>query len=175
MKIEQLNTLPAAAFIDHLSGIFEHSPWVGESVAGKRPFENLDALYEAMVEAVRQAPEELKDRLILAHPDLAGKLARSSKLTVQSEKEQKGAGLDRLSEDEFDQFQKLNEAYRAKFSFPFIIAVRGHGGKAHDKYSILANMKKRLNNDRDEEKATALTEIFRIARLRLEDLIDSEG
>ena len=170
VTLEELNTISKQDFIARLATIFEHSPWVGKAVVEQRPFESEKALYQAMVAAVKSASEERKLALICAHPDLAGKAARLKQLTAHSQAEQKGAGLDSLSDDEFKQFQQLNAAYRAKFSFPFIIAVRGHGGKAHDKYSILAAMAKRLENTVEVEKTTALAEIYRIGELRLKDL-----
>jgi 2-oxo-4-hydroxy-4-carboxy-5-ureidoimidazoline decarboxylase len=127
-------------------------------------------LFAALREAVRGAAEADRLALVRGHPDLADKAARSGALTTESSFEQSSAGLDRLSETEFAEFHRLNNAYRAKFGFPFIICVRRHG-----KDSILANFARRLANPPDVELATALTEIDRIAALRLADLVTGPG
>jgi 2-oxo-4-hydroxy-4-carboxy-5-ureidoimidazoline decarboxylase len=124
-----------------------------------------------MVEAVSTAGREKQLALIRAHPDLAGKAARLGALTAESTREQKGAGLDRLSDAEFDEFHGLNDAYKARFGFPFILAVRGFDGRSHDARSILASFRTRLDNSADAEIDEALRQIARIARLRLDDLI----
>src|SRR5690606_3181161 len=113
--------------------IYEHSPWVAEAVAAARPFASLAALHAAMIAAVEAAGAERQNALIRAHPDLAGKAARAGTLTADSSAEQASAGLDRLSEQEFAAFHRLNDAYREKFAFPFIVCVR-----RHTKGSILA-------------------------------------
>jgi 2-oxo-4-hydroxy-4-carboxy-5-ureidoimidazoline decarboxylase len=143
-----------------LSALFEHSPWVEERAdarlsSGDRHADLMAVLHDA-------APEE-QLALIRAHPELAGKAAVA--LTEASAAEQASAGLDRLTQAEFDRFQALNAAYREKFGFPFIICVR-----LTDKAGILAAMERRLANDRDAEIATALREIGEIVRLRLEDM-----
>ena len=119
-----------------------------------------------MVGALGRAAGERQLELIRAHPDLAGKAARAGTLTADSEREQAGAGLDRLSEAEYERFHTLNEAYREKFDFPFIIAVKGR-----DKQSILEAFEFRLRNSQEAEKRRALDEIAQIVRFRLDDLI----
>lgn len=171
MKLDVLNTLPEADFIKILGDIFEHSPWVAAAVAGKRPFDSIAQLHQAMVQAVALAGEEKQLALIRAHPDLAGKAARAGTLTDASTGEQKTAGLDQLTADEFSRFHQLNSAYQQRFEFPFILAVRGFAGKAHDKYSILAAFETRLSHPRDQEIAEALRQIARIAELRLRDML----
>lgn len=165
MKLADLNAVDSAEFVAALGGIFEHSPWVAEGVADLRPFASVDALHVAMVAVVDRAGTERQLGLIRAHPDLAGKAARDGALTAESTDEQKGAGLDRLTDAEFEEFHRLNDAYKAKFGFPFILAVRGH-----DKHSILAAFGVRLQNDADAERIEALRQIARIARFRLDDL-----
>jgi 2-oxo-4-hydroxy-4-carboxy-5-ureidoimidazoline decarboxylase len=142
-----------------MTALFEHSPWV-EARADARPSSG-DRHADLMV-VVRDASPEEQLALIRAHPELAGKAAVA--LTEASAAEQASAGLDRLTQAEFDRFHALNAAYREKFGFPFIICVR-----LTDKAGILAAMECRLTNDRDTEIATALDEISKIVRLRLED------
>lgn len=164
--LTDLNTAPADRFIAALGGIFEHSPWVAEAVAPLRPFASLDALHAAMVAAVTAEEDAQKLALLTAHPDLAGKLARAGALTDASTAEQASAGLDRLSEEEFQRFTAFNIAYTEKFGFPFIIAVR-----ENTKASILAAFGRRITNSREAEFTTALAEVAKIARLRLTNLL----
>jgi 2-oxo-4-hydroxy-4-carboxy-5-ureidoimidazoline decarboxylase len=166
MNLATLNTLPKPAFTQTLGAIFEHSSWVAEGAYTAAPFASIDALRTAMVNVVDQAPTEQQLALIRAHPDLAGKAALAGELTAESTSEQKGAGLDTLTSEEFAKFHRLNDAYKAKFDFPFILAVRGH-----DKHSILAAFETRLLNDAESERAEALRQIARIAGFRLADLI----
>jgi 2-oxo-4-hydroxy-4-carboxy-5-ureidoimidazoline decarboxylase len=166
MNLTTLNTLTPEAFTEALGAIFEHSPWVAFDAFPAKPFESVDALHAAMVDAVQKASVDKQLDLIRAHPDLAGKAALAGNLTDESTSEQKGAGLDRLTEQEFNKFHKLNDAYKAKFDFPFILAVRGH-----DKHSILASFESRLLNSPESEKTEALAQIARIAGFRLNDLI----
>ncbi|SAL56382.1 2-oxo-4-hydroxy-4-carboxy-5-ureidoimidazoline decarboxylase [Caballeronia telluris] len=164
--LDQLNALPAETFVTVLSGIFEHSPWVAEAAASQRPFASVDALHKTMSGAVEAASEEKQLALINAHPELAGKAAVRGELTEESTREQSGAGLDLCTQEEFDRLQALNAAYREKFGFPFILAVRGY-----DRHGIIANFEKRVNHSRAEELRASLEQIYRIARFRLDDLI----
>ena len=166
MNLSTLNQLPKPAFIHTLGTIFEHSPWVAEGAYAHKPFGSVESLHAAMVAVVDQAGTGPQLALIRAHPDLAGKAALAGELTAESTSEQKGAGLDRLSPDEFANFHRLNDAYQAKFGFPFIIAVRGH-----DRHSILAAFETRLLNDAESERAEALRQIARIAGFRLAELL----
>ncbi|MGU7780372.1 2-oxo-4-hydroxy-4-carboxy-5-ureidoimidazoline decarboxylase [Burkholderia sp. PU8-34] len=166
--LEQLNTMAQGAFVAALAGIFEHSPWVAEAAAGVRPFASIDALHETMSGAVEAAGEARQLALINAHPELAGKAAVRGELTAESTREQSGAGLDQCTQDEFDKLQTLNRTYREKFGFPFILAVRGY-----DRHGIIANFESRVNHSRTEELRTSLDQIYRIARFRLDDLIDA--
>ena len=144
-----------------MSALFEHSPWV-EARADARP--SSGDRHADLMAVVRDATPEERLGLILAHPELAGKAAVDGGLTEASAAEQASAGLDRLTQAEFDRFHALNAAYRDKFGFPFIICVR-----LTDKAGILAAMERRLANDRDSEIATAIEQIGEIVRLRLED------
>lgn len=160
---------PKPLFMARFGGIFEHSPWVAEQAfeAGLGPeTDTASGLHAAMVMAMRAGTEAQKHALILAHPDLAGKLALAKQLTVDSTKEQASAGLDRLTPDELAQFTSLNDAYKAKFGFPFILAVKGRS-----KEDVLRNFTTRISKNTTDEFATALAEIERIARLRLGDIL----
>ena len=167
--LDALNGASTAEFAAALGDIYEHSPWIAEAAHAKRPFATLAALHEAMTATVRAAPPERQLALVKAHPDLAGKAARAGTLTAASTNEQTSAGLDRLSEAAFARFHRLNDAYRAKFGFPFIVCVR-----RHTKDSILRQFERRLEHSATEELATALTEIFRIAALRLDQKVAAE-
>ena len=162
VPLDTLNTADHKAFTAALGEVMELAPWVADEAYAARPFASLAALYQTMTDAVRKAGDERQRALIEGHPDLAGKAAREGKLTADSTTEQAGAGLDRLSEEEFAAFHRLNDAYRAKFGMPFIVCVRRHG-----KESILREFERRLNNDAATERQTALAEIFRIDRLKV--------
>jgi 2-oxo-4-hydroxy-4-carboxy-5-ureidoimidazoline decarboxylase len=166
LPIHTLNQLNAAAFIHELGGIYEHSPWVAGRTAAHRPFANREALVRTMRATVDQAGMDEKIRLIRAHPDLGGKLARAGALTPESTREQAGLGLDRLSDAEYARLSALNTAYTAKFGFPFVICAR-----LTTRADMMQAFEKRLAHDRDAEIAEALDQIHHIARLRLEDRI----
>ena len=166
MTLTELNNADASHFVRVLGGVFEHSPWVAEEASKQRPFTSLADLHHAMVAALSAADEAKQLSLIRAHPDLAGKAALAGDLTADSKQEQMGAGLDRLSEEEYRRFHALNAAYKETFGFPFIIAVKGR-----DKESILAAFEARQRNAPQAEKVRALAEIAEIARFRLAALI----
>jgi 2-oxo-4-hydroxy-4-carboxy-5-ureidoimidazoline decarboxylase len=163
VSLEELNAADRQRFVAALGLIYEHSPWVAEVAAARRPFETLAALHESMGGAVMAADDSRKLSLLNAHPDLAGKAERVRALTVDSKAEQQGVGLDRLSENEFNEFQRLNETYRKKFGFPFIICVR-----RHTKDSVLRQFELRTKNSMPVERETAVQEVIRIAALRLD-------
>jgi 2-oxo-4-hydroxy-4-carboxy-5-ureidoimidazoline decarboxylase len=167
LRIEEINQRSEADFVSLLDSIFEHSPWVPELVYDRRPFADRESLHREMVNAMRQAPELQRMALLCSHPELAGKEAASGSLTDASQREQAGAGLDQCSSDELKQIQALNQAYRERFEFPFIIAVSGL-----DKHQIIAAMQQRLGNSRGDEFETALGEVEKIARIRIDALID---
>jgi 2-oxo-4-hydroxy-4-carboxy-5-ureidoimidazoline decarboxylase len=144
-----------------MTALFEHSPWV-EARADARP--SSGDRHADLMAVVRDASPEEQLALIRAHPELAGKAAVDGSLTQASAAEQASAGLDRLTQAEYDRFHALNAAYRERFGFPFIICVR-----LTHKAGILAAMERRLANDRDTEIATALDQIGEIVRLRLAD------
>ncbi len=166
VTLETLNRASRDELEHALGRVFEHSPWIAAGAAEARPFANVVALHAAMVAVVRRASREEQLALLRAHPDLAGRAARAGALTNASAAEQSSAGLDRLDDDEYERFGRLNAAYREKFGFPFIIAVR-----RHDKRQILAAFETRLQNSEAQEVETALAQVFEIARLRLTGLI----
>ncbi len=170
-SIEKVNALDRDAFVSTFGTIYEHSPWIAETALGSRPFSALDDLHGAMVRAVDAAPEELKMDLIRAHPDLAGKAATAGDLTVESAGEQSSAGLARLTPEEYEEFTRMNLTYRERFGMPMIVCVREHGGKE----SILREAEERLGNSPKREVEVAMGEIHKIARLRLEDLVEPAG
>src|SRR5579864_2320184 len=166
IALADLNALAKDAFVAALANIFEHSPWIAEQAAAARPFAGLQQLLDAMKAAVARAPVEQRLALIRAHPDLADKTQRAAGLTADSASEQTGAGLDRLSDAEYDAFQRVNDAYRSKFGFPYIVCVR-----RHTRDSILRDFERRLPNDAATEAQNAIAEVCRIAALRLDQLV----
>jgi 2-oxo-4-hydroxy-4-carboxy-5-ureidoimidazoline decarboxylase len=185
-SLADLNRLAPAEFVRVIGPVFEQSPWVAGAAAGQRPFSTLAQLHDALCQAVRAAPEEKKLALIRAHPDLVGRAALvhelaagrtpaelgvsratlAETLTAESMREQASAGLNQLSPEEIALFQRQNAAYREKFGFPFVICAR-----LNKKEAILAGFQQRLPNSRTQEIQTALEEIFKIADLRLRDLV----
>ena len=153
-------------FVTRFSGIYEHSSWVAERAA---PHLEADCAPEdiarVMADCVDNASSDTQLALIRAHPDLAGKAQLAGELTVDSETEQTSAGLDQCTPDEYEKFQILNGQYKDKFGFPFVIAVRNSS-----RTQILSAFEQRLQNECDEEFETALLEIHKIARLRLEEM-----
>ncbi|MDN3557917.1 2-oxo-4-hydroxy-4-carboxy-5-ureidoimidazoline decarboxylase [Halomonas maura] len=159
--------LGRADFVAHYGDIYEHSPWVAE-LAWERGLDSAQdspqGLGEAMGRVLREASAERQLDVIRAHPDLAGKTAIAGELTDDSTREQAGAGLDQCTPEEMARFERLNADYKAKFGFPFVMAVKGS-----DRHAILAAFATRLENDPAEERRTAIEQINRIAGLRLED------
>jgi 2-oxo-4-hydroxy-4-carboxy-5-ureidoimidazoline decarboxylase len=164
--LAQVNALDQPAFGAALGHLFEHSPWVASGTWPRRPFRDAGHLLAELCATLRAAPVERQLELIRAHPDLAGRLARQNQLTTESTHEQASAGLDRLTAAELADFQKLNDAYRAKFGFPFIICARLNARDA-----IVAAMKLRMENPPAAEHQAALAEIEKIAGLRLKDVL----
>ncbi len=162
MTIEDLNALDRAQFVETVGWVFEHSPWVAERAWEARPFTSVDALHGAMVDQVEQASAEEQLALLRAHPDL-GTRARVSDASAA---EQAGAGLDQLTFEELERLLALSEAYRDKFGFPFLFAVKGSG-----KHDILTALERRVSSSRDEEYRVALAQVYRIARFRIESFL----
>ena len=166
LPLPEINRMNHHDFRRVLGHVFERSPWIAERAWTRRPFASREALHEAMVGAMRDASREEQLALLRAHPDLSIRAARAEALSTASRLEQSGAGLDRLTDEEYARFDRLNAGYREKFGFPFIIAVR-----KHDKAAILAAFERRVRNTVDAEIETALAEISDITRLRLETLV----
>lgn len=165
--IDDINNSDESTFVEMLGGIFEHSPWVASAVVDSRPFASREALHTAMVAAMRAAPEARRMDLLCQHPELAGKEAEAGTLTDASRREQAGAGLNACTADELTRIATNNRNYSDKFGFPFIIAVTGL-----DKQQIIAAMEERLAHDFEQEFATALIEVEKIARIRIDKLFD---
>jgi 2-oxo-4-hydroxy-4-carboxy-5-ureidoimidazoline decarboxylase len=168
-SLSDLNACSKDDFVAALANIFEHSPWIAEQVASVRPFAGVKQLFDAMKAVVDRAPPELRLALIKGHPDLADKTQRAAGLTADSTAEQNDAGLDRLSDAEYVAFERVNNAYRAKFGFPYIVCVR-----RHTKDSILRDFERRLPNDAKIETRKSIEEIFRIAALRVDQLVTGD-
>jgi 2-oxo-4-hydroxy-4-carboxy-5-ureidoimidazoline decarboxylase len=167
ITLDQLNAAERGAFVAAVGDVFEHAPWVAERAYAARPFTSVSALHDAMMQAVRGATREMQLAFLRGHPELAGKVARAGAMTADSKSEQRGLGLDRLSDTDFARFERANAAYAKKFGFPFIVCVRLHKSAQ----SILAAFEQRVGNDPETEFSTALTEIGHITWLRLEDRI----
>ena len=168
-SLDEVNRFSLDAFVEVFGGVAEHTPWVAAVAQRDAPFASRDALIEAFANALQHADEEAQLALIRAHPDLAGKAARAGKMADASVNEQSGAGLDQLSDAEYEQFTQLNGTYKSNYGFPFIFAVKGA-----TKHQILEAFQLRLQNSAKDEFAEALRQICRIFSFRLEDLVADE-
>lgn len=168
--LASLNSCDRGAFVAALGHLFEHSPWVAREAYARRPFRDLEGLHGALCAVMLGAPPDRQLALIRAHPDLAGRMAQAGGLTAASASEQSAAGLDRLERAESLEIERLNEAYKARFGFPFVICAR-----LNAKETILSAMRARAGNTREAELSTALGEIAKIARLRLNDSVKKEN
>jgi 2-oxo-4-hydroxy-4-carboxy-5-ureidoimidazoline decarboxylase len=170
VTLDDLNRMDPAAFAAAVGDAFELAPWVAQAAQARRPFATVSDLHAAMIGALRAAPREQQLAFVRNHPDLAGKAARAGEVTDDSQREQASAGLDTLSDEEFARFHRLNDAYRAKFGFPFMICVR-----RHTRDSILEQFECRVARDPATEFAQAMQEVFHITRLRLAAKVEGEG
>ncbi|MBK4991329.1 2-oxo-4-hydroxy-4-carboxy-5-ureidoimidazoline decarboxylase [Pseudomonas sp. S36] len=164
----QPSTLGREAFVEAFADIYEHSPWVAEKaydLGQPHELDQVEALHQRMSTILLDAPHADQLALINAHPDLAGKAAVQGELTASSTNEQAGAGIHQCTAAEFARFTELNDAYKAKFQFPFIMAVRGS-----NRHQILAAFEQRIHNDAEAEFREALTQINQIALFRLQQL-----
>ena len=157
--LAELNRMDQADFTAALGATFEATPNIATATWFYRPFTSLDHLHQTMIACVQALSPSEQLALICAHPDLGSRVAMAD----ASVKEQAGAGLDQLSAARYEQFQRLNQAYRTRFGFPFIIAV-----KHHTPETILKAFETRLQNSDSTERSQALTQIAQIARFRLE-------
>lgn len=156
--IAQINSMSQDEFVAALGAVFEETPAIAHYAWEKRPFADVTDLHQQMVHEVESMSKQERLALIRVHPDLGSKV----KMAEASVQEQSGVGLDRLTTEEYDRFARLNAAYRAKFNFPLIVAV-----KNHSKDSIFATFEQRLENSADLELESAIAEIYQIARFRL--------
>lgn len=164
----QPSTLSRDEFIATFADIYEHSPWVAAAAydEGSGPeLDDLDILHARMSKILLNADHARQLALINAHPDLAGKAAVQGQLTEASSNEQAGAGIHQCTPEEFQRFTELNDAYKTRFAFPFIMAVKGS-----NRHQILAAFETRIHNPADAEFACALAEINKIALFRLQAL-----
>jgi 2-oxo-4-hydroxy-4-carboxy-5-ureidoimidazoline decarboxylase len=162
ISLAALNDADRAGFVDAIGWVFEHSPWVAERAWERRPFTSIDALTARMMATVREASREEQRALLVAHPDLGTRARMSDASTA----EQSGAGLDRLSVAQFDTLTRLNAAYRERFGYPFLFAVKGASATA-----IIEALERRVSSEPDAEWEEALTQVARIARNRLNDVV----
>ena len=162
MTLDELNGKDRSGFVSAVGSAFEDSPWVAERAWEKRPFESIDALHGVMSSVVASARLDEQLSLLRAHPELGSR----SKMSQASTQEQAGAGLAALTGDEAERFGSLNSAYRDKFGFPFLFAVKGRTAQ-----EILNALERRLTSARDAEHHEALRQVYRIARFRLEDIL----
>ena len=170
VALANLNRMNLAAFEAAVGEAFELAPWVAAAAHARRPFTTVSELHTAMMDAVRAAPRETQLAFLRNHPDLAGKAAIAGEVTDDSRSEQASAGLEALSRDEFAHFHSLNDAYQAKFGFPFMICVR-----RHTRDSILSQFERRLARDTATEFAAALQEVLHITRLRIAAKVTGQG
>lgn len=170
ISLDRLNTASVAEFVAALNGIFEHSPWIAERAAEARPFTSRVQLLDAMCAVIEAASAVEQLHLIRAHPELAGKAAIAKELTVESDREQQGAGLGSCTPTEFARLHELNKAYGARFGFPFILAVRGHTPA-----SIIRAFEQRIQHEVAAERAVALHQIGRIGSFRLTDAVTTNA
>ena len=161
--INKINKLSQSEFVKVFANIFENATWIAEELYKLKPFLDFDELSLKMINIFEKTSKEKKLKILNNHPDLGNK-AKITSLTIDSLKEQTNAGLDQCTKEEFDEFKKLNHAYK-KFGFPFILAVKGK-----NKIEILNNFKKRINSEPNIEFNEAVKQVKKIASLRLEDL-----
>ena len=165
-SIGDLNRMTVSEFAARLGDVAEHSPWIAERVAGARPFADRDAVAQAFAAALCGAAREERLAVLRAHPDLAGRAAVAGELSEASRSEQAGAGLDRLTPEQFERFAAFNAAYSERFGIPFIFAVKGASAAM-----ILAAFEERLANEPEVELENATDNVCRIMRFRIEDRV----
>jgi OHCU decarboxylase len=163
MKIAEVNGMDQESFVEKFGAIFEDAPWVASQAWDLRPFTSRQALHQAMKQKVAAAACSEQLALLRSHPDLGAR----ARMSAASTREQAGAGLDQLTPEEYAELQARNQAYRAKFGFPFLFAVKGA-----DKTAILEALRRRAEADREAELAEALEQVSRIAWFRLEAVVE---
>ena len=173
LTLAQVNATTRAGFVALLAGTYEHSPWVADRAWPKRPFATLAQLKRALFEAVAESTRDEQLALLRAHPELAGKAMAAGVLTRESASEQDKAGLTACTPDELATIARLNAAYRDRFGFPFMLAVRGSRGDGLSKAAIISIFERRLEHHPDFEFAEALRNVHRVAELRLDDRFEA--
>ena len=166
MKLNELNTKPTSQFLELIGGALEGELWLAERIIEHRPFTTVNSLFSAFENVINDATEQEKIRLIASHPDLAPTV--ETKLSESSIQEQASAGLNKLTPQEYDTFNRLNTQYHQQFGFPFVICAR-----ENTKSTILEKFEARLSNPRSQEIEIGVAEILKIIRLRLNDLIET--
>lgn len=169
LTLSRLNAASADDALAMLDGLYEHSPWIAQAALARRPFASLAHLRAALADATRAGGRDAQLALLRAHPKLAGKAMVAGTLTAESTDEQTRSGLTQCSPDEFAKLHALNDAYDARFGWPFILAVRGPSGLGLTRGEIIATFERRLGNDADAEFEECLRNVHRIAALRLGD------
>jgi OHCU decarboxylase len=162
MTMDEVNALDTEQFVEKVGWVYEHSPWVARRASASRPFPSFDDLCARLSNCVTEASREEQLDLLRAHPDLGTR----ARVSPSSTREQAGVGLDRLTQEEYDSLLELNNAWKEKFGFPFLYAVKGS-----DKFAIMEAMRRRLNSAPQEEFEEALRQVFRIAGYRLEEIV----
>ena len=165
--------LTESEFIELFGGVYEHSPWIAKKAWRDdmdSSYDSVSMLANALALIVDNADHTRRLELIVSHPDLAGRAAQAGELTDESTLEQASAGIDQCNQEEFERFQTLNEAYKEKFKFPFVMAVKGS-----NRHLILAAFEKRIKNSYNIEFETAISEIHKIALIRLKELAQTSG
>ena len=168
VRLEEANALGESEFVERFGGVFEHSPWVAKRAWHKKPFGSLDALHAAMMRAVAAANKEEQLALVRAHPELAGAEAEEGALSADSSSEQDRLGFLKLTHEELEAMQRLNQRYRERHGFPCIVALRLHATRE----SVLAEMSRRIETESQVEFKAALEQIGHITRGRLEKIVD---
>jgi 2-oxo-4-hydroxy-4-carboxy-5-ureidoimidazoline decarboxylase len=166
--LAELNARDRSGFVEAIGWVFEHSPWVAERAWDQRPFPTVEHLHDAMAAVVAGASTEEQLALLRAHPELGLVRIQPEHLSTASRREQADAGLDALRGDELERLRALNAAYREKFGFPFLYAVKGSTTR-----DVLNALERRLTSMRDAEHQEALRQVYRIARFRLEEAVRS--
>jgi len=169
----QPSQLDKTEFMALFGNVFEHSPWIAKAVwdaglTGRH--DTASGLHQPFREVIRRSGREEKLALLRAHPELATGVAADEQLTDSSQREQRGAGLDHCSPEEFSEFENLNDSYRDTFGFPFIMAVKGY-----NRHDILESFRARLENTRDMEFQTAVEQVIRIGRFRIDSIFAEKG
>ena len=161
--MNKIDKLSQSEFVEIFGNIFEKARWIAEKLYNEKPFNNFEELRSKMLEIFINTSKEIQVKVLNAHPDLADKTKMGS-LATDSKIEQNNAGLNRCFTEEFNEFKNLNNKYKKKFGFPFILAVKGK-----DKIEILNEFKKRILNNKNDEFGEALTQVVKIANLRLKE------